>query len=63
MEGIYPISEWFKSEPDKLITFIYWEKGQIPADRKEAMRELFNKLNNLHPCPSEHKDKWLEAIK
>ena len=52
------MEEWYLSSPDKLITYVYWLKGMIPKDREEAKKRLAKQLDELHPCPKEHRKKW-----
>jgi len=58
MNNISHMKEWFLSDPDKLITYVYWLKGLIPKDRDGAKKKLAKQLNDLHPCPEEHRKKW-----
>ena len=58
-DKIYSEEEWFKSEPDKLITYLYWLKNQIPNDRIQAKKDIYGQLNKKYPCPEEFKSKWV----
>jgi ssDNA-binding Zn-finger/Zn-ribbon topoisomerase 1 len=44
--------EWWKNDPDDLLAYVYWLRGQLPPDPKEeAWEELKASLSKKHPAP------------
>ena len=57
MGGGFPnMSEWWNEEPDDVLSFVYWLKGQFPPidpdKRAEAWKSLSQQLELKHPSPS-----------
>lgn len=56
-EGAAPnMLEWWKEDPDKIMSFVYWLKGQLPPSDPEkkqaAWDNLVQQLEKRHPSPS-----------
>ena len=51
------ISQWWEYDPDDVMRFIYWGKGQMPpADEKTRSQEWANIVKQLHvkyPIPAD----------
>ena len=58
VEKIKAMNEWYESDVDHLITYVYWLKNQIPKDREQAKKDLVKQLNEMFPCPEEYMEKW-----
>ena len=54
---IYGKHEWWKNNPDKLLSYVYWTKKQVPPTdpqkRSEAYKDIVNQLNSKFPAPPE----------
>lgn len=55
-EGAAPnMLEWWKEDPDKIMSFVYWLKGQLPPSdpeqKKTAWDNLAQQLEKRHPSP------------
>ncbi len=58
MKNVTPQKTWWKSDPQELLTYIYWMRKQIPpSDKKGAYEKIVNALNKGYPGAS---DKDLE---
>jgi hypothetical protein len=54
------IPEWWKDDPQGVLTKIYWERGQIPpAYDKKMWQKLVNQLQSKRPAPNNIYKKWL----
>ena len=57
-KNLKPQNEWYLNEPEELVAFVYWQRGKIPTNTKEAIKDVATQLNKNYPCPEEYKSKW-----
>ena len=58
MDNVFPQKTWWKSDPQELLTYIYWMRKQVPpSDKAGAYKKIVDALNKSYPGAS---DKDLE---
>ncbi len=66
MFDIFPPSQWWMNEPDRLIQHVYWMKSRVPPTaskpRTAAYRSLVESLNRKHPAPADSLKYHMEVI-
>jgi len=61
--GIKPQNVWWENDPEDLMRFIYWKRGQMAPDRPSAFAKNWNnivkQLSQSNPPPAD----WVNPIK
>lgn len=63
MDGISPQATWWLSDPEKLRTYIYWLKRQIPPYGEEGVRQwkaFIEQQQAKYPAPASDYDVFLK---
>ena len=61
--NLYPQTEWWKNDPDDLMSFVYWKKNQLPPSKETGQfqnqwQNIVNQLSQSNPPPAD----WVNPV-
>lgn len=63
-KDISPQKTWWKNDPKNLMTYLYWQKSQLPPSNRSkynaALADIVKKLNAKFPAPAGVAKKFIE---